>query len=1101
MRRPSWRLKNAAKAALMAKWKLKYGIFQIPKAKRGESSSQAERDAYKSFLEKRAERTYHQKLSKLMGEIKLAAQAGRLPPNMNRVQARALAFRAIKKTQAIPAMRTRVRRLRRKMMRILTATRPLTMRTASARRNETRTVTDGTTGAALRERYVNLTGATLRGDVMKLMERPANFCPSLTKLDIYEICAETELACDKMEQTTAEWVRRTIIQTMTEVKMEDNMMTDERRTMNELRMDNHELVILPSDKDNKLVIMRRETYILQFQELLRDAYETVEPPDDLTMPAKKFDRNLKWILQETVNPYVTDRRTQKMIFDRFRAFNACCGKLRGTVKTHKLKGVGEKPTQVEDLKIPFRPVCNMRSAPIFRLQQAMRDMVKWVMDGMNQHRGMKTIENTMELKRWLEKIGERDGARTAENEIARTDVKDMFTRVERSRAIKIFVNVLKREDPKIIETKLMGRELGIPRGALWRCVDLMLELANDVLMNFNGIFYRTPAFAMGAPLSGFLCSIYVTALEKATFAVCRGVEGRRYADDSTLYGEGDDMERLICTMNHSVSGENPRADDDEDEERIGGEDEEGDGVEVLGRSDTRNGMRTTRVKDEYGTITTLNECMSRRDGRDCDHRRTKSAVTFVTERGKLTTENVMLDLRFTWKEEEQTWRFRIYRKPTKSRERTPMGSAYSRRYHTGSTWQYVQRALRLTDGRDDFITEMELIREDAERAGLKHNPYHYADMIMEKANPDYKAAKPRVWVLTSGDGNPVKMAEVLKCERGTGWYATEDGKYVTCPTWNVRPVDAGVGIAEEGRVPRPWSHMRYDEKVAERRRTRGGDGESEDGTTEGEDDEPRARDEEDDGGETSRRSETSEGDEPGVERTTRIGEEEWRSRRQTRRTKKEVVDERPILVLPCMNDDVENKLSVLRHVVRIAYRIRTLQSYFCTPVGRLDDEKYGAGVYALRCFCGAIYVGETTRTYEVRGEEHKKEIKRWRETGRWTNGMGHHLATHAGEPGTHGTDGKTWKIKSLPKRSMQMARIYEALAAKFVPKILLINDDYERECERYRCMRKIHGGWEILLGLYGDDWVSRLPESRRSLTQVPSDSDEGATDESSGTEE
>lgn len=1008
-------LRQAISSAAIAEAKFLYGSHQVPRLPSRQDPTMPELLAYNAYMKVRMGRLTASRRRRAATAVLTAMRLNILPQRPAPL-AMSIARAAIRHTMTQPWMRTFIRRLQRRVRRRGTAL-PLPSDTVLASsqsryapvQQNARSASDvlPSRPTTFGPRYLNLTASALPEALRMLLRRGYTFCPTPSPMDIADICASTEMAIAQLgSHDAAAYARTTVLTAVHRAGLVDNLSCSERRALNDLLSPDAAFIAVPADKDKLLVILERDRYSSLFKSFLREAYTTIPPPPSKSYPAAKFNRKLRKVLTSALSPA---NPAVPLLMKKFKAANAFTARLRGTIKTHKFPPpLSEDPSPHLIPLIKFRPVCNAKNAAAYNLQKSLLPLVRAVCAFFQPSSMLRLVENSVELKTWMNST-----TPSTNDIICRSDVVDMFTQVDRIKATACFITLLRSYDLELARKLSFMNAQSIPLPTIPHLVEQLLTLSYDMPMAFDGEYFATSCFPQGAPLSGMLCSLFVSFLEAAVVGRSppahdppNRTSGRRYADDSIFMGPNTDVRRTLCSLNRSLAIVAwPDSLPDANDHR----------VYTYPLTDPSLADYFVLVVGPYGVSSLIHHCVSG----SCTTPPQK--VYFKPEYAPLTSPGSMLDLAYVFRP-LSGWDFDVHRKPTKSLWRTSAEACYPARYHWNATHQYVIRALRLCSSPSNLDAELSFIERQARLAGLGHSTANAIQRIRDRAQHDFDR-RPKVWVLADTEPT-VRLASVINVKRLLGTYALSNDEVVQCPSWLVRPASASAD------PPRPWSFLRF--RIIQARQV--ATCESPDASSDANRDErpllilPYL----------GRQAESA------IAPLSHLFKVSYRITTVARMVIPPTSTRFPaqecgtgIYAMVCACNAIYVGRTMRSFAERAAEHRRAINhAYSAAPPAMADDDDDPAAA------CGPAWHVSQART----------------------SGQ---------DPGVHNFDAPLIVAIRSNSRNLVASRVLEALAAGLVSPSLSINARTDH-ADPYRALFKLHSGWTLLLKLFSKDWTLRL---------------------------
>jgi hypothetical protein len=183
---------------------------------------------------------------------------------------------------------------------------------------------------------------------------------------------------------------------------------------------------------------------------------------------------------------------------------------------------------------------------------------------------------------------------------------------------------------------------------------------------------------------------------------------------------------------------------------------------------------------------------------------------------------------------------------------------------------------------------------------------------------------------------------------------------------------------------------------------------------------------------------------------------------------------------------------VLNHVARVSFSVRSLLDVFvATTSSPFPTAECGSGIYAMRCVCGATYVGRTLRSFGTRVDEHHTCIGSMVPAVMRQNGPGFHIVEGDARPHLFPYHHLVLST-TFTRNSKYLQGCLESLCASWFPPSLLVNvrfGSFHADAGNpFRSLTPIHGGWRIMERRHGRDPTILTPTMLalpRPLRNIP----------------
>ena len=283
---------------------------------------------------------------------------------------------------------------------------------------------------------------------------------------------------------------------------------------------NNDLIIQKADKGNCIVIINKNTYLQNINNILADEtkFESITFKKDEVNYLLDMEKKIRCVLNELLKSH----KISKQEFDKMLPIGSRPGVLYGLAKVHK-KPVNGSP--------PFRPILSAIGTPTYNLSKFLIPLMAPVTT--NEF----TINNTFHFAR---EIIEQDSLLF----MASLNVDALFTSIPLDETINIAIDELFKQKDKI---------KNLEKGDFRK----LLELATkESCLIFDGKYYRQiDGVAMGNPLGPTMANIFMCHFEKKWLNNCppefKPVYYRRYVDDTIVLFKKEEHLQLFRTYLNS----------------------------------------------------------------------------------------------------------------------------------------------------------------------------------------------------------------------------------------------------------------------------------------------------------------------------------------------------------------------------------------------------------------------------------------------------------------------------------------------------------------------------------------------------------------------
>ena len=274
-------------------------------------------------------------------------------------------------------------------------------------------------------------------------------------------------------------------------KLEQNLTTEEWKGLLELKKD-QSIVVLKADKGNCVVLLKKEDYVKDLENLLSDTKKFKKLDSDPTV--KREERLIRYLLQ-----LKQKKAIDQQFHDKVRPSGSQPARLYGLPKVHK-------PNH------PLRPICSSIGSYNYRLASELASILSPFAS--NDY----TIKNTFDFVKELQTL-------SAENAyLCSFDVTSLFTNIPLNQTIEIALDYLFQDNENVE---------GLSRSQFKKLLQIATSETNFI---FNGKIYdQVDGVAMGSPLAPILSNIFMRWFEEKALESYNGEKPsyyRRYVDDT-----------------------------------------------------------------------------------------------------------------------------------------------------------------------------------------------------------------------------------------------------------------------------------------------------------------------------------------------------------------------------------------------------------------------------------------------------------------------------------------------------------------------------------------------------------------------------------------
>jgi hypothetical protein len=318
-------------------------------------------------------------------------------------------------------------------------------------------------------------------DQLSVLSKGLNFAVTPSSIPKRDIIAGVECAIDRMNQETKSVIRQKVSKILRSAKRPNSNLTrGERAAIASLRA-NEDIIILPSDKGNMVVVLDKKDYIAKLESLITSGpYETV--PKD---PGKSYRK----VLYEKLRDAYSSERIDKSLLLRLCPTFFQTPHLFGLPKVHK-PGT------------PLRPIVSQFSSLFSGVSRYLADVFYPFLANSNSF-----VLNSVDLKQKLV-----SDTHSNEGFFVSFDVESLFTNVPIDGALEAFRRCLS-DDPSLSRRCALS-------------ISEVLELAEFVLRHSyfefgSRIFVQVEGVSMGSSLGPVAACLFMDFFERETFSVAR----------------------------------------------------------------------------------------------------------------------------------------------------------------------------------------------------------------------------------------------------------------------------------------------------------------------------------------------------------------------------------------------------------------------------------------------------------------------------------------------------------------------------------------------------------------------------------------------------
>ena len=351
--------------------------------------------------------------------------------------------------------------------------------------------------STIKDPIVNLSGVELSRHELEVLEKGLGFAPTPAKIPIKEIICATESALKEvknpMEANATRSKIAAILKSATPPK--DNLTKQERIALRSLQS-RPDIVILPADKGNTVVVLSKGQYAEKLGTLLSDrAYKEVQKD-----PTSAKERGLKCLIKSLKDKQNMSQKLAQQLMPS----HSSCPRLYGLPKIHKPD-------------VPLRPITCMMDSPAHKTAAYLTKVISPVL-GKSEY----TVKNSAAFVGELQTL-----TLTPEDRLVSFDVTSLFTRVPTAEAVDIICR-------KLDEDETLADRCELPV----QCIRFLMEecLKCSYFKCQERYFLQLEGAPMGLSLSVVLANAFMEALEEELLgnAAIKPKYWRRYVDDTFI---------------------------------------------------------------------------------------------------------------------------------------------------------------------------------------------------------------------------------------------------------------------------------------------------------------------------------------------------------------------------------------------------------------------------------------------------------------------------------------------------------------------------------------------------------------------------------------
>ncbi len=366
-----------------------------------------------------------------------------------------------------------------------------------------------------RDRWVvNLTERNLTPNQQEVLRMGLNFAPVPTKFPLQDTIASVEEAARQLPKDDADDLRGRVCGILRSARLpKDNMKKEHRKALKELRNLEDE-VILPADKGNATVVMKRSDYDERMRGMLDDTTTYRKLPKDPTATQEAR-------IGRTLLRLHNNREIPKSIYNRIRPTGSCPPRIYGLPKIHKPQ-------------TPLRPIVSCIGAPSYKLSKYIASVISPLAGRTTSH-----VLNSRHFRGVV-----KEERVEADEALVSFDVTSLFTNVPTEEAVEVIHMYRKlAEEEDLVERTPLSPE---------RIAELLQLCLKSTYFSYNGEFYeQREGAAMDSPVSAVVANLYMEFFEELALesAPSRPRFWKRYVDDTCCIMQRDAVEPLLRHLN------------------------------------------------------------------------------------------------------------------------------------------------------------------------------------------------------------------------------------------------------------------------------------------------------------------------------------------------------------------------------------------------------------------------------------------------------------------------------------------------------------------------------------------------------------------------
>ena len=352
-------------------------------------------------------------------------------------------------------------------------------------------------------------------DVLRL---GLNFAPAPSKFPLTDTVVTVESGARKLTPEDAVDLRGRVCGILRRAKVPRSNLTKEQRTALKGVRGLEDKVILPADKGNATVMMRRCDYDGKMEEMLGTGTYGKLRGDPTATQENRLSCKLKGL-----------ERITNALYNKLRPTGSQPPRIYGLPKFHKPD-------------IPLRPIVSCIGSPTYQLSKHITSLISSLAGHTSSH-----VKNS---RHFTEMMG---SVHVESDEIVVSfDVSSLFTNVPVGEAVSIIHERL-REDGTLGDRTSLSPE---------RIADLLEMCLKSTYFSFGGNFYeQKEGAAMGSPVSAAVANLYMEFFEELALetVLTRPRLWKRYVDDTFCILRKGSTEELLHHLNggqtdHQVHG-------------------------------------------------------------------------------------------------------------------------------------------------------------------------------------------------------------------------------------------------------------------------------------------------------------------------------------------------------------------------------------------------------------------------------------------------------------------------------------------------------------------------------------------------------------------